>query len=384
MSIQIETMEAWRKLRDEGLTTIVDPMVFRCGEIFLKGAGQATNPDESWKLLEANLHAVGMFFDRLILDEKLPVFNYGDTFDAILNFDERVLTRINDYDEQILFDVDVEYDAYHTVKTAALAELAKVVEGPHKIQPQLGNEIVGELAAAEYRWSPSLEILAASLANDEEKQVAAFFLGGLIFSGYAAQVEGEHVLQPKRSRLFLAVSLGFDSVGYQLEEHLFAALKERAHARCDDLPWRPSFFPYLLSIAESPTRALEEVVLLRRSPEVVDYRAWMDEAILDLKRDGRITTEKKNDVRAILSGIDRLTGSVSLPQVKVGTTVADVAAAKSPGVSLDFTPVLKDLWGWVLDSLPGNRYRKLLTRAVVTDREFVTLENRVKTVWRAG
>ena len=88
MTIIIKETPDWQKLLSQKLDTVVDPMVFRCGELFLRGARGVDARDNVWALLKANLHAIGMFFDHLILNKKLPVFNYGDTFDATLNFDE--------------------------------------------------------------------------------------------------------------------------------------------------------------------------------------------------------------------------------------------------------------------------------------------------------
>lgn len=383
MKIAIKETSDWQKLRKQGLETVIDPMVFRCGELFLKGVSNAPVPDKIWNLLTANLHAIEMFFDSLVLNEKLPVFNYGDTFDMPLNFDQRVLTRINEFDE-VLFDIDVEYMPYHDVKIAALAELMKIYDGAHKIPRNMAYEILSELSAAEYEWSPNIGELQYALESETERQLAAFLLAGLVFGGYAQQMESEHLLQPKRSRLFLAVSLQAESAGHQLENMLFADLKNKANVVCEELPWLPTFFPYLLSKADTMVELVEEMVKLRRSAEVVDYRQWLKEVMQDWKHNGKISVEKKKDVQAIARGIDRVLGiSSSIPKVEVKATVADAVAGKLPG-SVDFSPPLQSLWGWALSSLPGMRYRKLLTRAIVADHEYVQLEKRVKTVWSAG
>jgi len=75
------------------LDTVLDPMVVRCGELFLKGAGGAEDREKVWDLLNTNTHAVAMFFDSLVVDEKAPIFNYGHTFDMKLDFDQRVFSR---------------------------------------------------------------------------------------------------------------------------------------------------------------------------------------------------------------------------------------------------------------------------------------------------
>lgn len=386
MTIPIEREEHWQALANQGLRTVIDPMVYRCGELFLKSATGVTDPVETWKLLDANILTIGMFFDALILEEKLPVFNYGDTFDSALNFDSTTLARINemDRDDPVLFDVDVKYDPYAKVRSAAMVELRKLYQGPRRIETDLAQDIYDELTASEYRWNPNLLDLEAELASDVEKRLAKFFLGGLIFGGYAQLMNGEHVVQPKRTRLFLAAQLGMGmrSAGGRLEDALFRELKARTNAPSEDLPWRPTFFPYLLSRSRSPMQVLHEAIVLRHSPEVKDYRKWLLEVLKDWKQHGRIMVEKEQDVRAIAQSVDRKLGVIpSAPKVELKFTITDVAAHRPPG-ALDFMPAIQGIWGWFLDSLPGNRYRKLLTRAIVADHEYRALTNSVGTIWR--
>lgn len=382
--ITIRETTDWKKqLLYQGLNVVIDPMVFRSGELFLKGASGVENSENVWSLLTANLHAISTFFDCLVLNEKIPVFNYGDTFDMHLNFDQRMLTRINQF-EDVLYDVDVEFGIYQQVKTAALAELKKIYEGPRKIQRTVVKEILSELSVAEYQWKPNIGELEYELKSNDEKELAAFLLGALIFGGYAQQLEGEHFLQPKRSRILLALALNAKSTQYSLENTLFEELRAKANTPIEDLPWRPTFFPYLLSKATTPTGILKEVVKLRKNKAVADYRAWFNEAFQEFTVNGKFSLKKRDDIRKIAERIDRKLGIIpSGPKVDVKVTVADAIALKPPG-SIDVTPAIQGLWGWFLDSLPGNRYRKLLTRAIVADNEYVVLENRVKTVWKAG
>ena len=56
------------------------------------------------------------------------------------------------------------------------------------------------------------------------------------------------------------------------------------------------------------------------------------------------------------------------------------AAAKIPG-KVDLGPPLSALWGWGFALVPGQRYRKILTRAVVADQQYLQIENPLGTVW---
>lgn len=129
---------------------------------------------------------------------------------------------------------------------------------------------------------------------------------------------------------------------------------------------------------------LSEVVKLRCSGGVLDYRSWLQEVIHDWKINGKISVQKKKDVQAVAKGLDWALGKVSsAPKIELKATIADAVAMKPPG-GIDLSPTLPRFWGWFPSSLPGKRYRKLLTRAVVTDHEYPQLEERIKSVWRAG
>jgi hypothetical protein len=81
-----------------------------------------------------------------------------------------------------------------------LKKLAELYSGPPRIKADMVNDILRELAAAEYKWEPRLEELDKVLPSDQERMLAKFLLGGMIFGAYAQILEGEHVIQPKRSR----------------------------------------------------------------------------------------------------------------------------------------------------------------------------------------
>jgi hypothetical protein len=89
MAARLITNETdWATLAQEGMTAVVDPMVLRCGELFLKGSKQVDDPVAVWELLKTNISSIATFFDQLILREKIPVFNYSDTYDIHLNFEQ--------------------------------------------------------------------------------------------------------------------------------------------------------------------------------------------------------------------------------------------------------------------------------------------------------
>jgi hypothetical protein len=107
MKVTVEKPDDWLAIAKLG-GPVVDPMILRCGEIFLRGAAGAYDTGAAWDLMTRNIHALGTFFDRLILDDKIPVFNYAETFDINQNLNNRTLSQVNG-NEEILIDVDVRF-----------------------------------------------------------------------------------------------------------------------------------------------------------------------------------------------------------------------------------------------------------------------------------
>ena len=259
------------------------------------------------------------------------------------------------------------YAPYHDLKAAALEELRKALPTVSLLASRSGD-VLAELKAAGYEWAPGLGLLEQELPP-ETPGLARFLLGGLIFGAYAQRLGGEHLMLPQRSRLFLAVSLGVESADTQLEDSLFESLKQFSNIKSDNIPWQPTFLPYLLHKAETPMGMLEEVAAMRKSGEVKDYRNWYTELMDDWTRNGRISNKTRADVEKIATAVRREVQHESvLPTVELKITVADALEQKPPG-KLDLTPPLRAAWGWLLASIPGHRYRKLLTRAILADFE---------------
>jgi len=384
MTVFVEKQEDWQSIAAIG-GPVVDPMILRCGELFLRGSANTYDQNSAWDLLSKNIHALGTFFDRLILEEQIPVFDYSATFDVDMPFEGRTLAAINE-NEEVLVNVNVRFDAYMDVKNAALAELTKFYEGgvagvseqqARDILADLAS-IVGELTTSGYAWYPNLGTL--TFANEDERRLAAYVLGGLVFGAYAQLAGTDHLMQPKRSRLFIALTLK-QNTSRTAEDYLFTKLGELSGRPTADIPYTPTFFPLLLSESDSPAALLRNTMKYRKSPEVRDYRAWLNEALDDFNRNGRIATEPFREVDRIAASIRSKLAGIPFPQVEIKTTVADVTGLKAPGVGIDLTAPVKAAWGWTISQLPGKRHRKLLTRAVIADREYIDLGIRTSTVW---
>src|SRR6266516_4263222 len=113
----IERDADWEVIRPGDV--VVDPLVLRYGEVFLGGRRAAGERAEAkWRAIANDVGGLVLFFDQIVLRERIPIFNYGDTFDMGLNLSERVLARVNER-EEILVEVDVQYSPYRKAKSAA-------------------------------------------------------------------------------------------------------------------------------------------------------------------------------------------------------------------------------------------------------------------------
>jgi hypothetical protein len=96
--------------------------------VFLAGRQAADKrADAKWRANANDIAGVLLFFDKVMLRERVPIFNYGDTFDMGLNLSDRVLARVNDR-EEILVEVDVEYGPYTEAKSAALEQVKELFD----------------------------------------------------------------------------------------------------------------------------------------------------------------------------------------------------------------------------------------------------------------
>jgi hypothetical protein len=78
--VELDSDVSWNILVSDGLTTVVDPMIFRAGDLFCRGSSATPSPAESWRALSGNISGIAAFFDALIYNDKLPIFDYGITF----------------------------------------------------------------------------------------------------------------------------------------------------------------------------------------------------------------------------------------------------------------------------------------------------------------
>jgi hypothetical protein len=408
--LDIRTVDDWEAAHFE---VIVDPLIYRMGQIFLQGAREARSEQSvDWPVLAQDLGALITFFDLLILHERLPALNYTDTFDIGLNFSESLGGLVNRGDQKLL-SVDVQYGPYMTTKEAAVEQLrSRIAEGPF-VDASVAREILSTIAAVDYRWNPDLLGLEAELPPNQQ-ELARFLLGILVFAGYAQQCGASHVLSPRRSAITAAVGLR-SWPGENTEATAFAELARRVQDggegwRQRDVPWTPSFLPFLLSQVDpyrtSSSVLLEKAKELGQSRSVQRYRELRAAILSD---DNQTSAEATAELEVVAHQLARDMGSsrrelafthdvtVEILPTAVGVVAPAIGGAAIAGPvgalvgglagavgTAPLRAVQERLWGWVIDRLPFISARKLLSRAVRAEVDLGSggeLASKLRTVW---
>jgi hypothetical protein len=412
--IYISTTDQWhRELVEQGLGIVIDPLVFRIGEYFLQGAPK--DPAEKnvrWDAVRGDIGALASFFDLIVLYDRMPAFNYADTFDGQFDIGQGLAALLNTGGDKTLVNVDMEHDIYYHVKSAAIDQLRKRMAAGRLASKAVSAEINASLTAIQYQWEPSLWDLEPELPDEKQRRLARFLLGQLVFSGYAQQMGAPHVLAPKRASLLSTIGLG-SKLNHTDESDIYAELRRRIQDagpgwRDDELPWTPTFLPFLLErmnrYREGPSILLERAKELRGSPAIAHYRTLREKLTAeDALRSGEAKAELSAAADAVARSLDSSRPELEwfghvivevLPRaigVVSGALVGGLAAGPD-GAMLGglagvvgeeaLRPVQDKLWGWFLDKIPFRSARKLLARSVRAEIDLrQKFEPHLRTVW---
>ena len=310
MTLEVSSPADWRTLREKRLLTVLDPMVFRAADVLLHGA-----PDQGdapvWEALSKSVGAFCAFVDAVMLNDQLPIFDYGVTWQAGPGFTGTLLDVCNE-EEELLVDVRVSGRAYQQAREPSIRALQQLPE----VQPKLADEIRSELSAFDYGWRPMLAELGP--LDEEQRMLASFRYGGLLFHQYADAItdrrqpldqRAEHVLHAKRGLIIIASSLAPDGRLRVSEEKLMRALRRverHTEGAVEALDIRaPTFLPYLLAKEpRSPRDLLRLALRERRGGLVRSYRDWRRRLLADLGG-GRLRQSTRNELRIIADEIQR-------------------------------------------------------------------------------
>jgi hypothetical protein len=353
--------------------------------VFLGGRRAAGGrADAKWRAIANDVGGLLLFFDQILLRERIPIFDYGDTFDKGLRLSDRTLARVNDR-EEILVEVDVQYRPYMQAKTAALEQVEELLVGRRDLPEETAREIARHLSVFEYEWNPNVDSLG--LDSVQQRNLAAFLVGGLVFGAYAQQTGAPHVLQPKRSRLFAAVSLRSENASDEFEGELFGELAKVVRAAGGTFAELPtlSFLPLLLargSAGETADALLDRALAFRTLPAVREYRMQLAALFTEWAAEGRVTQETRRSVKRLTDRVARELGTSTDELVSVKLDAVQLATGGVPvEASVDLVKGTRRLWGWIFPGLINRGSRKLLARASAAQSEYVDIAKALRTRW---
>jgi hypothetical protein len=379
----------WQQFRDNKLDVIVDPMVYRAADIFLRGHSLAADTlpigdsDEIWTALSSDIGSLTSFFDQIVLADQLPLIDYGITFDSALGYDVPWICRVvnENLEERVIHNVHVCGEASAIARAAAMAELPSRPPATEQVQAQVRRH----LDVLNYQWLPQLDVLGDLPEGD--LTVARFLYGGLIFSAFSQVSGSAHVLQPERWRLLTAMSIGASSAAEESEQELVTELDRRIHANPQfaDLHMAsfPPFLPYLLLTTNplTPLDLLRGAKKLRNDSLIKEYRQWRGDLMRNWLDRGLIEERHEAEIKRILTAIQkRLDVDKSIDvELGIGANVGEKGIGVDAGIKVP-VPAGR-IWGWILEQLPGRRYLKVLRRLKLAERQYAHMDRELKTVW---
>jgi hypothetical protein len=377
----IETDEDWRTLAEQEASVVLDPTAIRVAELFLRGRRYAG--ENTWAAIKANVSSLATFFDSLVLYEHIPLFDYALTFPRSAS---EVLGDLS-ICEPVVIPVAVQPNAYTPIQLDVIARMRMGTSIPQELTAQ----IRAELDALGWTYESRLfgnDLSGSAAAGDPsgDALVNSFLYVGLLFAGYAQELQGIHVVPPTLSKLQLAAALGGVD-GAPLDERLlwrdflagWNAVPE-GQERTLQLD-RPSFLPYLLTFDDpSPAHLVDRALHLRDDAAVQEYRAWLREVCEELDK-GRLSLEKRKDTQRVAGAFarqlahrrDELSANVGVQVSVIGIPTASVET------EIDFAR-LRD---WLLASRPGKRYQKLLLKLAVAQESYIAIDRHLELLWNA-
>ncbi|RQS71529.1 hypothetical protein DID96_12380 [Burkholderia sp. Bp8963] len=392
MQVTEHSVAGWQAFANT-VSFVPDPMILRAGEVFANGAkgakALAASDLEVMTALRDNIGGLIEFFDLLVAYDRMPLIDYEYTFDK-----DSVPMPIGTLLGDKALPVTIGYRAYESVKMGALRLLAAMDLG--RIA-QFGHQLA-ELNALRYQWRPRLDDgnqegwLAQAAQLDPATQLAAqFLLGGLIFSGFAQASVTDHIMQPKRSRLYLALTAAPPTTGgvtHEEEEAVFTAAEQGLHgtrASARRLDALPPVLPYLLAKAPDTVTAadlLKQALDFANTNEGDSYH----QAAALIRGDGIQAAQTADLAKAARAQAQALLTPFSkLADGEGGLKVEASVGFEGPKLSASktlYAPAWLKLW-WN-DQTPFGGLRKTFRRMWLAHESYEALEKRLIAAWARG
>jgi hypothetical protein len=384
--VTIESRTDWRpKLQELGATVILDPSAIRVAELFVQGRSRAG--DESWGVISSNISSLATFVDALVLEPKVPVFDYATTF---WRPREEVLGDLG-FCSPILIPVRVQPDAYMDIRGEVVAAMRKGASIPAATAAVLRAELDSLGWTYESRlFGDDLSDTKAAGDPSGDKRVNTMLYIQLLFARYAQEFSGRHLVTPNMSRLLLAASLHhppdrlpdmayFDSINQSIWRATPTGVDRTLVLE------RPSFLPNLL---DSPLRTPADLLLRaleRRNDRLVPaYREWIDGVNADLFN-GNINQKKRKDIQRVANKLARQLAPPKDPE-NISAEFKAQIDGKGPSLSLGFQKEFNaaPFRDWLIALAPGKRYQKLLLKLAMSQAQHVAVELQLRRLWASA
>jgi hypothetical protein len=399
LDITQRSVEAWSAYRVK-FGFVPDPMILRAGEIFLNGSsGSAQLGADSfsvWHALEENIAGIVDFFDMITTFDRIPIINYRQTYDgmSLANSIEQLLSNK-------LCNVEIALDVYIAIKEGALVNLAALDLA--RLPPGAAGALK-EMAIFGYDWKPELAVgsnddnvkkACTKLASldDRPKQIAQFLLGGLIFGSYAQASRTRHLIQPKRSRLYLGLTAAAGEIGTfgaQEEDGIFnSAEAALAGSKVETrrLAAMPPVLPYLLAqkpMPQKPADLLTSALEFPYSAVGRDYlkaaRAIREDGI-DARQIEDLSQHEHKTALDYLAPYSKLDTKRSCPlDIKLKSELIGLPPGAEATFKLGIPTWLKVWWN---DKIPFGGMHKTFRRMWMAKESYDDLSTKLYNIWSA-
>jgi len=404
------TQDLVQMFRDAQVDYVPDPLVLRAADLFIGGKEFASKiypnpdiglemkaePDRVWETIDKNIDGLIAFFHLLMTRERVPLIDYTMTFND-QNFGAL-------RDRGITVPLHPPFSLYEQFKKDAQRKIAGMNLG--RLPEQMVQDIAKELVSTGYGWLPDAGV---DQLDAWQRIAATFLMGGLIFGGYAAAIRGDHLLQTKRARLFMELTIVPDERahrGWQKQSELFAeldkiALQDPHVITLRDRHLPPTVLTLLVEDATSARDLLDRALRMREEDEWKDYRRWyarLRKAWADGRRDRPAEEDVRrvtNEIRRRLAGRLKKGEPVPLTQKEIAVK-ADPAEVKikanaevNVGVfkarveadNLQHIRLPERLRNWYVDTFVMRDHRKLLMRMSLAQESYENLSLGLRNLW---
>jgi hypothetical protein len=250
-------------------------------------------------------------------------------------------------------------------------------------------DVLGEMSAYHHQWHPWIDIDLPG----PRMELARYLVGGLVFGAYSQATGADHLVQPKRSRLLVALSAPrseLSRVRFEQEDRLFsefgAACAAHPNARVDDRFGAPTVLPYLLrepTLATSTAEVVTRAMTLRNSGAGQSYREWQKRLRTSWVL-GTTDEQAGDDIANVATKLEkRIAAGNGVNRPKLMTVSVSVGVPGTAELKAERdVPTPRWLSRWLLDHVHIRAHRRLLYRLALSERAYHDITLHLRNIWK--